>query len=444
MGSTGIAVREDDWKIVTDLVLDGISSPHTRRAYSQALDEFLIWFRDEPNRLFNKATVQKYRAELEAKGLAPSSINVRLSAIRRLALVGSTFMLERSKITKKSNISDMSQLERIYKLDRMLRRKQPPKKRDVLDVLEISPAQFKRDIEFMRDRLGAPVAFDAETAGYRYSNGEFNLPGLWFSEPEVYALLLVQALLDKLQPGIVRDQLKPFETKLRGLLGKSAPGADSILDRIEVNVAPQRPVDPTHFQAICDATLRRKQLKMSYYSRYRGTESERTVSPQRVIYYRGNWYLDAWCHEKMASRRFAVDAVRSVSVLDERAKETSAELSGTGQHGYGIFAGPAEQVAVLIFDPVAARWVGEEEWHPEQRLTTLPNDSVQLVVPYSHPQEIMMDILRHGPHVEVVRPASLRSAVADSHREAAEKYALPKRSMVSAKSAAVPRVRRAH
>jgi integrase len=53
---------------------------------SQALEEFLIWFLDEPGREFNKATVQKYRTELEAKGLAPSSINVRLSAIRRLAL----------------------------------------------------------------------------------------------------------------------------------------------------------------------------------------------------------------------------------------------------------------------------------------------------------------------------------------------------------------------
>ena len=89
MASTGLAVREDQWKIVTELVLDGLSSCHTRRAYSQALDEFLIWFRDEPNRQFNKATVQKYRTELETKGLAPSSINVRLSAIRRLALEAS-------------------------------------------------------------------------------------------------------------------------------------------------------------------------------------------------------------------------------------------------------------------------------------------------------------------------------------------------------------------
>jgi len=77
---------DPDWTLITSLVLDGISSPHTRRAYSQALDEFLIWFRDVPGRPFNKATVQKYRTELEAKGLAASSINVRLSAIRRLAL----------------------------------------------------------------------------------------------------------------------------------------------------------------------------------------------------------------------------------------------------------------------------------------------------------------------------------------------------------------------
>jgi len=93
MGPTAVMVSQaegrrnnDGWRIITSLVLNGISSGHTRRAYSQALDEFLIWFRDEPGREFNKAAVQKYRAELEIKGLAPSSINVRLSAIRRLAL----------------------------------------------------------------------------------------------------------------------------------------------------------------------------------------------------------------------------------------------------------------------------------------------------------------------------------------------------------------------
>jgi site-specific recombinase XerD len=76
---------QGEWALITSLVLDGISSRHTRRAYSQALEEFLIWFHDQPGRAFNKATVQKYKVELEAKALAPSSINVRMSAIRRLA-----------------------------------------------------------------------------------------------------------------------------------------------------------------------------------------------------------------------------------------------------------------------------------------------------------------------------------------------------------------------
>jgi integrase len=71
------------------LVLDGLSSPHTRRAYEQALDEFLIWLCAAPARPFAKASVQRYRTELQAKGLAPSSVNVRISAIRRLALEAS-------------------------------------------------------------------------------------------------------------------------------------------------------------------------------------------------------------------------------------------------------------------------------------------------------------------------------------------------------------------
>src|ERR1035438_5853560 len=71
---------------VQSLVLDGLSSPHTRRAYEQALEGFLIWLCADTARPFTKAAVQRYRTELQAKGLASASVNVRISAIRRLAL----------------------------------------------------------------------------------------------------------------------------------------------------------------------------------------------------------------------------------------------------------------------------------------------------------------------------------------------------------------------
>ena len=84
-GAQSTGPHYEAWKLISMLVLNGLSSIHTKRAYSQALEEFLIWFESEPGRAFNKATLQAYRAELEAKGLAASSINVRLAAIRRLA-----------------------------------------------------------------------------------------------------------------------------------------------------------------------------------------------------------------------------------------------------------------------------------------------------------------------------------------------------------------------
>ena len=333
----------------------------------------------------------------------------------------------------------MSQMERIYKLDRLFRRKRPPSRREILDMFEISLAQFKRDLEHMRSRLGAPITFDSEAGGYKYASDDFNLPGLWFTEREVYSLLAMHSLLEQLQPGIVEEQLSPFRDRLRALLGKSGRGARSILERMQIIMAPQRPVNAEHFQAICDATLRRRKLRMRYYARSRGAESDRVVSPQRVIYYRGNWYLDGWCHEKEAMRRFAIDAVRLASVLEEPACEIEAV---NGQDGYGIFSGPPENVAVLHFDPEAARWIAEEEWHPQQRVSILPNGGLQLKVPYSHPQEIIMDILRHGPHVEVVQPASLRSAVAEALRQAAERYGLPRRSAGSAQSIGAERTAR--
>ncbi len=337
----------------------------------------------------------------------------------------------------------MSQLERVYKLDRMFRRKSPPTKRDILREFEISPAQFKRDLDFMRDRLGATIDFDPASGGYRYASDEFNLPGLWFSEGELYSMLLMYSLLDQLQPGLVREQLRPFEEKLRSLLGKPARGAESILERIHLTAAPRRRVTPRHFQAVCDATLRRKKLRMHYFARSRAADTDRTVSPQRVIYYRGNWYLDAWCHQKETLRRFAVDAIREVAVLDEPAVSLPEGPSAEGDGGYGIFAGPAGHTAVLLFDAEAALWVREEEWHPDQKIEPLAGGGVRLEVPYSRPQEILMDILRHGPHVEVIQPASLRSAVAEAHRQAAEKYVLVKRSVATARATAGSRTARA-
>jgi len=67
------------------LVLDGVSSPITKRMYNLALNEFMAWFRRAPRPGVTKATVSAWRVSLEERPLGSSSIIIRMSAIRKLA-----------------------------------------------------------------------------------------------------------------------------------------------------------------------------------------------------------------------------------------------------------------------------------------------------------------------------------------------------------------------
>src|SRR4029079_19771940 len=66
-------------------VLDSLDSPHSRRAYERHLREFIAWYGSSDQTAINKATVQRYAAGLRESGLSASTINQRLSAIRKLA-----------------------------------------------------------------------------------------------------------------------------------------------------------------------------------------------------------------------------------------------------------------------------------------------------------------------------------------------------------------------
>src|ERR1700733_513473 len=85
-----VAERATHWHRLKALVLDSVSSPITRRVYNLGLDEFIAWYTLEPRPSgFTKATVSAWRVALETRGLGPISINVRLTAVRKLAVEAS-------------------------------------------------------------------------------------------------------------------------------------------------------------------------------------------------------------------------------------------------------------------------------------------------------------------------------------------------------------------
>jgi len=310
----------------------------------------------------------------------------------------------------------VSQTERIYKIHRLLENNRAPSLARIMEELEVSRATVKRDIEYMRCRLQAPIEYDRERGGYCYAAGPggepYQLPGIWLTSEELHALLLIEQLLGQLDSRLLAESLKPIGKKIESLLTAGKLRKKELHKRFKIIGARHRPVEENYFRIVSTAVLQRKQLEILYFSRSRGEIRNRTVSPQRLIWYSSNWYLDAWCHMREDFRSFALDALRGAKILPEAAKEFPPEqLDARLGAGYGIFAGAPDKTAVLRFRVPASRWAEREEWHPKQRVTQLEGGEVRLEVPYSDPRELVQDILRFVPHVVVEAPDSLRQLV---------------------------------
>jgi predicted DNA-binding transcriptional regulator YafY len=305
----------------------------------------------------------------------------------------------------------MSINERIYRIDQLLNDRKTVSFQELLERLEVSPATLKRDLAYMRDRLNAPILYDKEQNGYRFeSNSEnYALPGLWFSPEEIYALLTMQHLLNNLDgDGLLSRHIKPLQSRLLAMLEDSDSPLEEIQKRVKIEKMGSRKYDLEHFQEIGLALVKRKRLTIEYQSRSKDENTKREISPQRMIYYRDNWYVDGWCHAKNALRSFSVDAIKKAVILEVRAvdiddNELNAELGS----GYGIFAGKDIQWAVLRFTPDRAKWVASESWHPVQTAEFLQDGSYEIKFPFSDERELIMDILKYGADVTVVSPQSL-------------------------------------
>jgi len=318
----------------------------------------------------------------------------------------------------------MDRMERFFKIDKLLRSHRSISRDKFLETLEVSLATFKRDLEYLRDRMHAPIEYDREINGYRYKEGEeFNLPGLWLNASEIHALLTMQHLLGDIQPGILDEHINPLMLRIQALLEMGDHSFNEINQRIKLLSMANRPVNLDYFETITSAVLTRKQLNITYYTRAVDNETQRIISPQRLVHYRDNWYLDAWCHLREEIRCFAVESIRAAHTLDKAADNIDEALLekelGTG---YGIFTGSEVTTAVLRFSPESSRWVAHEQWHPDQKGSFDEEGHFVLSFPFSHDRELAMDILRHGEHVEVLEPASLRAKIKEIATNVVRQY----------------------
>jgi predicted DNA-binding transcriptional regulator YafY len=220
----------------------------------------------------------------------------------------------------------MTKTTRVYKIEMLIRSRGCISFKALLDELEVSPSTLKRDLDYLRDQLRSPIEYDRFANGYRLApdpRGELHeLPGLWFSERELYALLMANQLLGELDTdGAVSRQLQPMLERIQQLLGAADGDVQTLTRRVKIINPARRPVPSRFFELLGEALMKRRRVRMSYLTRWRGERSEREVSPQRLVHYRNTWYLDGWCHTRERLLRFALDAIEEAEVLRARARE---------------------------------------------------------------------------------------------------------------------------
>ena len=319
----------------------------------------------------------------------------------------------------------MNRADRLFHLHGLLRAARHPVHFDTLrEKLEVSAATLKRDIRYLRDHMEAPILYDRLYNGYRYDPNapEFELPGIWFNETELHALLAMQQLLDAVQPGLLGTSIGPLKAKVRKLLGEGGQRAELVTSRVCLQPMALRRTNSEVFGQLSAAVFDQRPLTITYHGRERDTPGSRTIHPYRLVHYRDNWYVIAYCDQAGDLRTFALDRIQHAQAAATGFRDRDhGELNRHIGASFGIFTGAARAWAVLRFTAERARWVADERWHPDQ-IARWVDDAYELQVPYSDSRELAMDILKYGPDVEVIAPPELRSLVAGRLLAAAHRY----------------------
>lgn len=277
------------------------------------------------------------------------------------------------------------------------------------DEFELSCRTAQRDIEFMRDRLRAPLEYSRERKGYIYTDRSFELPGLWLTEENVVAMALAVRLASSVPDERMKQGLCSFLDDLLGGNGKRGLCSADIAELISVKNVEYSKVSSLHFPAIADALLKGNSLEITYHSPHKNETTVRNIRPLHLLLYMGSWHVIAYCAMKKGLRDFMVSRIRSANLAADRLTlpRNIPSVKDYVRKNFGIMQGKNGTPVTLRFAPSVAPWVAEQVWHPAQKTAVGRDGSLVLTFPVADFREVTRRILFYGADVKVLSPKAL-------------------------------------
>jgi predicted DNA-binding transcriptional regulator YafY len=313
--------------------------------------------------------------------------------------------------------------ERFVWFDGKVKAKKYPNATSLAEQFEISTKTSQRDIDFMRDRLRCPLQYDRTRKGYYYRDDTFSLPMVYLSPEELSALLIARKTLKDISGGSLGREISSILDKITNILTKHNIREDGIDKTFSFQVVEYSPATENTFQAVLEGCLHHKRLSFTYFSPAKEEVNERAVDPYHLLNYMGTWHLLGKCHLREEIRDFALNRISGAKLLDEP-YEVPADFDFKEYFlsSFGLYKGKSIKEVTLRFSPFKAKWIKDQVWHKDQKAAHLEDGSLELSFPVSDFSEIKMEILKHGPMVEVIKPKSLRDLIKAEAEEIARIY----------------------
>lgn len=294
----------------------------------------------------------------------------------------------------------MSQMERILYIDKSIHKfGQFITVKEVANHFEISERQVKRDIEYMRNRLNAPIIWDRVHRAYRYEE-EFN--DLSFARQNfIISYLALQSIMKNNQ------YLPVYENSLMSQIEFQIPSDYKILsDKITYNLPQSELIKVSYFEDIC-TSMRDKKCLDIVYKNTKGELSSRKVEVHHLLNYSGGWFIVTYDYKRESMLTFNISRIAEISLTNQdfikHDKAFFQDLENALHNNYGIFFGKEKKTVRIKLLDEAQNIISTQVWEKNQKFETFDNYSI-LEVSVSNYTEVLAKVLSFGHRAIPLEP----------------------------------------
>jgi len=319
---------------------------------------------------------------------------------------------------------DKLKLLRLYDIDAQIRNKKFPNSTTLSILLNRSPRTIKRDIEYLKDSMSAPIEYDYVRKGYYYSEDNYYLPSIKMTESDFFSLELISKLFDQYKGTPLYESLEDVLEKLSQYLPSSISINQHWFDHsFSFFQTPHSKLNPEIWVTVFKGIKNKKLIRIWYQSPTKGEVLSNRIEIYHIICNKGEWYLIAYSRNSKSIRIYAMSRIKRAELQKEKyIIPDDFDIKKYMGNNFGIFSKDGEYKVELNFSKEVAHLIKERSWNQEWVIYENDDGSLKLNLKAGHLLEIKRWVMSWGDEVEVIGPDELRDAIKENIKKLNDKY----------------------